>query len=510
MTAGRLRNRIALALALAAPGIASPAGAQADDALIGRVQAWFEEAERLAPGMWGVAVADQRGEVLWSHNLTEPMVPASTVKLLTTGFARTVVGGDARLSTRIVGTGDVLQATGEWVGSWALEMNGDPTLERGPGEGTSLRDLARQLREAGVRRLRGPLNLTSQHGPADAVYPASWSPRHRGMSYAPLIGPVMVNENVVLATVAPGPKVGSRAVLSGVSPQGIGSLFTVKATTRKGRRTRLSLQPRGDGGWVVAGTIGRGARARTLLATSRSPAKVVEAIWARALEEEGITWSRDARPAKAPAGTEWRVLAEVRSPSFDSVASEVNRRSLNAGAELMLQWGSSRENAAGKLTAHVAAVTGRAEGVHLVDGSGLSYENRVTPWHFIAYLSRFPATPAGRGFPMLLPANGSGTLTRLRAGLPVAGVVRAKTGTLAQAANVVGYLGRPNGVLLVALLYNGPRPWAARQAEWRLFRLLGADGIVVPADTTPLDAVQLGGESGDPEAADSADTSAVE
>jgi hypothetical protein len=89
-------------------------------------------------------------------------------------------------------------------------------------------------------------------------------------------------------------------------------------------------------------------------------------------------------------------------------------------------------------------------------------------------------------------------------------VVRAKTGTLAQASNVVGYLGRPGGVLLVALLYNGPRPWAARQAEWRLFRLLGADGIVVPADTTPLDAVQLGGESGDAEPADSADTTGAE
>jgi D-alanyl-D-alanine carboxypeptidase/D-alanyl-D-alanine-endopeptidase (penicillin-binding protein 4) len=484
--------------------------AQSNDALVTRIEAWFAEAERLAPGKWGIAVADQRGEVLWSHNLTEPMVPASTVKLLTTGFARTVVGGDARIATRVVGTGDLLEATGEWVGSWSLQLNGDVTLERGPGEGPTLRELASRLRAAGVRRLRGPLTLSSEHGPADAVYPASWSPRHKGRSYAPLIGPVMVNENLILVTVAPGPKVGSRAVLSGVTPRGIGSMFTVRAVTRKGRRTRLSLSPRGDGGWVVNGTIGRGSRARTLLATSRDPARVVEAIWAKALEDEGIAWTPAAKPAKPPLGSETRVLAEVFSATFDSVASEVNRRSLNAGAELMLQWGSGREDDSRKLTAHVAAVTGVAEGLHLVDGSGLSYENRATPWHFVSYLSRFPATPAGRGFPMLLPSNGSGTLRRLRAGLPAAGVVRAKTGTLAQASNVVGYLGRPGGVLLVALLYNGPRPWAARQAEWRLFRLLGADGIVVPADTTPLDAVQLGGESGDAEPADSADTTGAE
>jgi hypothetical protein len=59
---------------------------------------------------------------------------------------------------------------------------------------------------------------------------------------------------------------------------------------------------------------------------------------------------------------------------------------------------------------------------------------------------------------------------------------------------VVGYLGRPGGVLLVALMYEGPRPAAARQAEWRLFRILGADGVLIPDDTF-LDDTHLGGDS---------------
>ena len=74
-------------------------------------------------------------------------------------------------------------------------------------------------------------------------------------------------------------------------------------------------------------------------------------------------------------------------------------------------------------------------------------------------------------------------------------MVRAKTGTLAQVSNVVGYLGRPNGVLLVALMYEGPRPWAARQAEWRLFRILGADGVLIPSDSFIMDDAHLGGDS---------------
>jgi D-alanyl-D-alanine carboxypeptidase/D-alanyl-D-alanine-endopeptidase (penicillin-binding protein 4) len=121
----------------------------------------------------------------------------------------------------------------------------------------------------------------------------------------------------------------------------------------------------------------------------------------------------------------------------------------------------------------------------LVDGSGLSFDDRVAPCTFISYLAKYPLTPAGRNFPQLLPPNGAGTLRRLGSGFPGSGVVRAKTGTLGNTASVVGYLGRPEGTLIVALIYNGPRQPAARQAQWRLFRLLGADGVVIPSDSVP-------------------------
>jgi hypothetical protein len=78
-------------------------------------------------------------------------------------------------------------------------------------------------------------------------------------------------------------------------------------------------------------------------------------------------------------------------------------------------------------------------------------------------------------------------------------VVRAKTGTLGRVSTVVGYLGRPEGTLLVALMYNGGRPWAARQAQWKLFRELGANGVIIPTDTIPdVPPVQLGGDQTSP------------
>ena len=457
-----------------------------------RVSEWYASAARSAPGQWGIAIADQSGQMLWSLNPDQWLMPASTVKLFTTGYARSVLGGTARRATRVVGAGVVDTAKGEWLGNWALELNGDPSLERAKGSGPTLYDLAFQLAGAGVKRLSGPLQVQSANGPANAVYPEVWSRRHAGRLFAPLVGPLTIHENVVWLTVQPGSRVGSRARLIQTAPNGIASLVSVTATTAGGRKSRLSLRPRSGGGWVVTGTIGIRARPRRLTTVTRDPKAVLGAVWATALRKAGIVWDRTGK-TQTPLDASLKVLAEVASPPLDSLASEINRRSLNLGAELLLQWAGGPVDGPAHLTAHVQEVIGQAAGVYLVDGSGLSYEDRVSPSAFISYLVKFPATAAGQNFPQLLPANGTGTLGSLNSGFPGEGVVRAKTGTLGTVSTLVGYLGRPEGTLVVSLMYNGPRPGAARSAQWKLFRLLGANGVVIPTDTSSVEP-QLGSD----------------
>jgi serine-type D-Ala-D-Ala carboxypeptidase/endopeptidase (penicillin-binding protein 4) len=475
-----------------APGTALHAQTDASW-LADRMSTWYRTTTRHAPGDWGIAVADGSGRMLWSVRPDEPMVPASTVKLFTTGFARTMLGGDARRSTRVMGEGRLDPVTGEWIGTWSLELNGDPSLERAEGSGPTFYDLAVQLASAGVRKLNGPLQVSSSEGPADAIYPAAWSTRHRGRLFAPLVGPLTLHENVVWLTVRPGEKVGRRVRVIETAPDGIAPLVTVTATTRSGRRSRLALRQRADGGWAVSGTLGIRAAPRRLTAVASDPKAVLNAVWGAALVRAGIIWNAKglATPAEEASS---QILAEVASAPLDSLASEINRRSLNLGAELLLQWAGGRERGPERLTDHVRTITG-SEGVYLVDGSGLSFDDRVTPSTFISYLAKFPATSAGHNFPQLLPANGTGTLRRLNSGFPGVGVVRAKTGTLGQVSTVVGYLGRPEGTLLISLMYNGRRPYAARQAQWKLFRELGANGVVIPADSAAsMPPVQLGGD----------------
>ncbi|HET9727146.1 MAG TPA: D-alanyl-D-alanine carboxypeptidase, partial [Gemmatimonadales bacterium] len=121
------RQVVLLALTASLQIPLAPLAAQTDARwLTEHMDAWYHRAQRSAPGDWGIAIADQSGQLLWSLGPDQPLMPASTVKLFTTGFARSVLGGTARRPTRIVGVGSLDSASGQWVGSWALEVNGDP------------------------------------------------------------------------------------------------------------------------------------------------------------------------------------------------------------------------------------------------------------------------------------------------------------------------------------------------------------------------------------------------
>jgi len=198
------------------------------------------------------------------------------------------------------------------------------------------------------------------------------------------------------------------------------------------------------------------------------------------LARAGIRWVREA--AARPVMTDRpAVIAEVQSVPFDTLASEVNRRSLNLGAELLLRWASRGADAPARLTAHVRDVVGEFAVVALRDGSGLSPDSRVAPRTQALYLAQFPRRKGAEDFPLLLPANGYGTLRRLGRGVLPPGSVRAKTGTLDSVSALAGYLGRRDGILAISALYNGPRSRRAKAAEWALFRLLGADGVNLAA-----------------------------
>jgi D-alanyl-D-alanine carboxypeptidase/D-alanyl-D-alanine-endopeptidase (penicillin-binding protein 4) len=478
----RLHRTLMVLVCLSAMAALPLAAQELSPRELAELEAWFRRAsERTPGGQWGISIGTMNGRVLWSVSPELELVPASTTKLFTTGFTRTRMGGGARFTTRVIGDGRLDTISGKWIGTWALQLGGDPTLERAGRVGPSLRELARQLGERGIRVLEGPLALTSKTGPAASRYPTVWSADYEGQLYAPPVGPVALHENTVSLTFRPGREAGAPPQLVSAYPDGVGRMVRIAATTVGGRGKRLSLRADPDGGWTLRGTIGIERRSAGLSAVAHDPSQLLVAGWSAALERAGIRWVDAGGPvmlAPRPAA----ILAQVASASLDSIATEVNRRSVNIGAELMLQWAAGNQlTGPGLLTQHVRQIVGPSARVHLVDGSGLSEFNRMSSLTQMLYLARYPQLPGNQRFPLLLPANGTGTLKRLRGGAMTRGVVHAKTGTLDNVATLAGYLARPDGLLVMSLMYNGRRIGAARAAEWEVFRLLGAEAVELGA-----------------------------
>jgi D-alanyl-D-alanine carboxypeptidase/D-alanyl-D-alanine-endopeptidase (penicillin-binding protein 4) len=158
-------------------------------------------------------------------------------------------------------------------------------------------------------------------------------------------------------------------------------------------------------------------------------------------------------------------LASVQSPTVRELVEAMLTHSDNDLAEALARQialakgqPASFEGAAAALRAVLPGVLSQvgapAAGVQLADGSGLSRLDRVQP----AALTRVLAAVAGADRPQLFPvlsglpvAGFDGTLERRYRkgpGLPAAGVVRAKTGTLNGVSALAGLVRTRDGRLL--------------------------------------------------------------
>ncbi len=132
------------------------------------------------------------------------------------------------------------------------------------------------------------------------------------------------------------------------------------------------------------------------------------------------------------------VVGSVQSAPMTDVVAEMLSTSDNNTAELLLKelgfvrgGAGTREAGLGVVTQTLARWGLPMAGVVLADGSGLSNDDRVTCQLFVGLLARnAPTDPLGAALPI---AGQTGTLAGVFSDSPLAGRMRAKTGTLGNA-----------------------------------------------------------------------------
>jgi D-alanyl-D-alanine carboxypeptidase/D-alanyl-D-alanine-endopeptidase (penicillin-binding protein 4) len=360
----------------------------------------------------GVVTDPATGTVLWDRTGASPLVPGSTGKLLTTAAALLTLNPTDRLVTRVVAGPDP--------GTVILVGGGDPTLTALPAgkEGvypdpSRLTALADAVKKAAAVRVTRVLVDTSRYrGP---TLQPSWEPSDVPGGFVAPIEPVMLDGGRVDATKQDGPRVSDPALTAGRALAGM-----------------LGANP----GAVAAGTAAPGA---TVLGTVVS----------------------------APVSD----LVEQTIRASDNVLAEVLAREV----AIRRKGDPSFAGAADQTLAALAQAGFDTAGAHMVDGSGLSTDDRVPAKLLGAVLAAAAAPSEGaKDIQFLRPivtglpvAGGDGTLDdRFGSGSPAAagrGVVRAKTGTLTGVSSLAGITTDADGRLLVfALMSNDVIPSVVR------------------------------------------------
>jgi serine-type D-Ala-D-Ala carboxypeptidase/endopeptidase (penicillin-binding protein 4) len=395
---------------LAAPGsVLIPAGAH------GQAPNRRRLAAALAPlagshglGHVGLVVTDlDSGQVLYSRQAASGFVPASSAKLLTAVAALSALGPSARFTTRVV--------TGRTSGSLVLVGGGDPTLAAGRPPGSdypqpaTLASLAgstaRWLDSRGEHRVRLAYDTSLFTGPLTAP---GWTPSYISTGNVTPIASLEVDQGRLTASGRP---------QDADEPD--------------------NFRPRSD-----------------------TPAADAAAAFAGFLRHDGIHVAGPPVLRDRPPGG--RVVAAVRSPMLSAIVGWMLRESNNVIAEDLARQVALRTGRPASFHGGAAAVMavlsrlGVGRGIHLVDGSGLSPLDRVTPQALVAVvrLAAWTGQPALRAAIASLPVAGfSGTLAPGQSvfgsfGPAALGMVRAKTGNLANVASLTGITDDASGSLL--------------------------------------------------------------
>ncbi|RMH27856.1 MAG: D-alanyl-D-alanine carboxypeptidase/D-alanyl-D-alanine-endopeptidase [Planctomycetota bacterium] len=393
----------------------------------------------------GVSVIDvQTGDTLAAIRDGEAFIPASNMKLLTTGAALLVLGESFEFRTTLERAG----------GTLALRGSGDPALadpalleEMGLG----VEDLLGRWVDA-VRRSGGPVDEVVVDASVfdDRFVHPSWPADQLNRWYAAEVAGLNFYTNVVsfyLARDQPGQP--PRVTLEPSAPW-----LRVRNRARtvdRGQNTVWVARPATSNEMTVFGAL-RHTLAEPIPVAVHDPPMVAGRLLADRLARAGlgepavrVVRAGDAPPAPG------ETIAVVRSP-ISTVLRRCNVDSQNLYAEALLKrLGREVTGRAGAFETGAAVVRmtieetlGPADAAATViaDGSGLSRDNRVTPGAMARWLARLAQDErAGDAFIESLPIAGDeGTLASRFRGMDLAGVVRAKSGYISRVSCLSGYV----------------------------------------------------------------------
>ncbi|MDF0554864.1 D-alanyl-D-alanine carboxypeptidase/D-alanyl-D-alanine-endopeptidase [Kamptonema sp. UHCC 0994] len=388
---------------------------------------------------WGILIQTlSTAATLYSRDAQQYFIPASNVKLLTTAAALQKLGPQFRIITSVYGSQK---------GRLYIVGRGDPSI----GE-TQLKDLAKQLKQRGVNQV-SELIADDSYFPGDSVNP-NWEWEDVQAGYGAPINSLIFNENAIKLVLSP-QSIGQplRVAFADVTQANQWRIENNSATVGKDESEFVEV---GRDLWQpvirVRGKLRFGSESEFAYVSVVNPANNFLQRFRQVLNAEGITVTKALVASNSQPQTQ--ELAAVESPPLADLVRETNQESVNIYAEVLLRLigkiapiprNNKYEFGLQELGVTLNQLGVNPNGYVLVDGSGLSRQNLVSPEALVQTLRLMANSPLKSIYRDSLPIAGkSGTLKNRFNNTSAQGIVQAKTGTLTGVSALSGYVAVAN------------------------------------------------------------------
>lgn len=406
-------------------------------------------------------------------NSKNSLVPASTMKLVTTSAALVKLGSYKQFKTKIEHDGTI-DSNGILHGNLYVTGGGDPTLgskyflDKDEKPSDFMKIWVAEIQKAGIKSITGRVIGDASHYSYEMI-PSTWLWGDMGNYYGAGACGLTIYDNYNTLTFRSGKEAGDSTFIECVTPFSPGQSFENRViSSNENRDLAYVYSAPYSNHRLIKGSIPKQKEEFDVKASMMDPAYQAAYDLEYYLLREGIQVSKNASTKRIlllrgdTVSSKKTELYIHSSPTIGQIAYYTNHISINLFAEHLLNEMGVNTYQDGSNYSGSLAVTNfwnsriDAKGMHVSDGSGMSRMNAVSASHLTSILNYMAASKNYQSFYTSLPIAGkSGTMRRIGRNTYAAGRLRAKSGTMTRVKSYAGYVTSKSGKnLAFAIIVN--------------------------------------------------------
>ena len=422
--------------------------------------------EALSQSLTGICAITAGGERIIDINSDKMLVPASNMKLISTGAALHQLGPKFQYETRLAHDGEIIDGT--LYGNLYIIGGGDPTTGSKDSIATAIETTFRQweaiIRSSSIRKIEGHIIGDGRSFEGMAEEP-TWLWNDTGTYYGTGVTGLMFYENTQSFSVSAGPEVGAPVNISPYYPEAPWMTFRHECSTGKAGSGDQLYMYTSEFAPIAAirGTFGVDRAAKRLDCANKFPEFTCAYHFCKHLNKNGIECTKGASDFKL--STEWladasrtsiypdslKYLGSTFSPTLDRIIFETNHASNNLFAETLFRTlGKELHSSACYDSSYVAIddilkslKINTGKGAKIQDGSGLSRQNYISADFLCRFLKAMMNSDSFECFLESLPSpGGNGTMQYNMKGQPASlrNRIKVKSGSMNGVRCYSGYI----------------------------------------------------------------------